>query len=75
MYDIALAIYMKGNVEEASKIFQEAIDLSPSISVLESVLARLIYLRDISAETPEIDRLIKLFEEARGRFSASAGGD
>lgn len=69
-HDVALAVYLRGDVEEALRLFDEAIELSPGASVLDSVLARLLYLHDIAAETPGIDRAIERFTDAINRFNA-----
>jgi tetratricopeptide (TPR) repeat protein len=66
-YDLALAIYLQGDVEEALKLFDDAIEVTPTQWILDSILARLHYLQDISAETPGIERTIERLMEAKKR--------
>ncbi len=63
LHDVALAQLLGGKVDSAIQHFSEAIELSPDSGVLESVLSRLIYLKQIVPELAGLDRTIQQFNE------------
>ncbi|MCL4879149.1 MAG: hypothetical protein KJ064_21005 [Anaerolineae bacterium] len=63
-HDVALSQLLGGNVDEAMRHFNEGIELSPDISSLESVLARLIYIKQIAPDLGGLDKAIQHFQES-----------
>ncbi|MFP4321667.1 MAG: hypothetical protein ACLFTK_04370 [Anaerolineales bacterium] len=71
-YDVALATLLNEEPDEAARLFDEALELTPDISTLDSVLARIEYVRGLSIEAAQVDAMIQKFQDARQRFLASS---
>lgn len=72
-HDMALAQYLKQDIDRALQSFEEAIELSPSVSVLDSVLSRLLYLQRISSASPRIEEALAQFQNAKQKHLATGG--
>lgn len=70
-HDFALAGLLAGDTEQALKGFEEALDLTPDVMTLDSVEARLQFLRDLQHNTEDITQALKLFDNARKRFESA----
>jgi len=71
-HDVALALLLRGKVDEALSTFHEALELTPDIMALESVMSRLQYLNDLPIEIQGLEKAIAIFTEARMRFVAKS---
>jgi tetratricopeptide (TPR) repeat protein len=70
-HDLALATLLKGDPENALRIFGEALELTPDVMTLGSVLARLNYLLGLKVDVNGLAEAVALFTKARQRFTTA----
>ena len=72
-HDLALAALLKGDTEFALQTFGEALELTPDVMTLGSVLARMYYLRRLKIDVKGLDEAIDMFTAARERSVTRIG--
>jgi len=70
-HDLALATLLKGDTENAIRIFGEALELTPDVMTLGSVVARLNYLLSMKVDVSGLEEAVALFTKARQRFTST----
>lgn len=77
-YDVGLACLLRGDEAEARVQFEEAIELTPDVMTLDSVLSRLYFLRNSPIKVSGLEDAITRLAIAQQRFyskSSKAAGD
>lgn len=68
-HDLALAILLRGEPREAITMFDEALEITPDLMTLDSVMSRLVYLQEIKTTLSGVQEVLEHFHKVRQRFS------
>jgi tetratricopeptide (TPR) repeat protein len=71
-YDLSLAKMLKGQSEEAIRLLEETIEITPDVMTLDSIRSRLLYLQQIGLELDGMSEALERIEKAQSRFQTSA---
>jgi tetratricopeptide (TPR) repeat protein len=69
IHDLALALLLRGDVETAYKHFEEALEITPDVMTLDSVIARLEFAKELPQPPQGVEGALELFAQARKKLA------